>query len=154
MKKIVATLVILFATTTFEVQSSNTQPLLDFVKNNADEIALYVKRSRPQVNQSKGNNKKNKPTKKDLSSEELAFITIKESAENGYTPAQDLLAYCYATGAGTKIDKILAFCWYLQAAFNGSHSAKESLITCFDQGIGVAKNAEIAKFLRMTLPMA
>lgn len=147
MKKITTTVAILFTTAFIQVQAQ-TSVLQEFIKDNAEQMAFYVKKSKPTIQQNKAKKAKN------LSSEELAFATVKESAENGYIPAQDLLAYCYATGAGTKVNKVLAFCWYLQAAYNGSRSAKESLISCFEQGIGVTRNIEIARVLRAALPEA
>lgn len=150
MKKLsLAAFVLIFLNVTF-ADAKNTHMLSDFVKEHQEKLAFYVQRSKQNANPRKAG-KKNKQKAPDLSSEELAFATVKESAENGYVPAQDLLAYCYATGAGTKIDKVLAFCWYMQAAFNGSKSARESLVACFEQGIGVAKNVEIARNLRAAL---
>lgn len=112
----------------------------------------------------KKNNKKNKQHKDQQqrstarqkkvdfpSAEELAFDSVKAAAEGGYVPAADLLAYCYATGTGTKIDEKLAFCWYMKAALDGSQSAKDSLVTCFDNGVGVEKNQQVAKILQRLL---
>jgi hypothetical protein len=83
-----------------------------------------------------------------LSQEEQAFITIHDAAQGGYVAAQDLLAYCYATGSGTPVNEALAFNWYLCAALAGSTSARASLIVCIDQGIGTKKNQALAQLLR------
>ena len=123
-------------------------PLLDFVAGHADNLAQHIKRNnviKKEKNQSNNQKKSSIPAK---SHEENAFDVIKEAAEDGYVPAQDLVAYCYATGSGTKINNQLAFKWYMVAALAGSQSAKESLITCLEEGIGIAKDQQIATILR------
>ncbi len=84
--------------------------------------------------------------------EGAAFRTIRQAAEDGYVPAQDLLAYCYATGTGTEKDEKLAFCWHLCTIFTGrSPAGIESLISCFERGVGVAKDLALASLLRAVL---
>lgn len=143
--------------------SANISPeqsmLLNFVEKHSSQITNHMFRSinHPtqktlHFNQNKLRNPLRKNVNKNikkqlLTAEEMAFFSVKESAESGYVPAQDMLAYCYASGTGTKVNTRLAFCWYLQAAFGGSSSAKDSLIACFNEGIGVARDPKISAIL-------
>lgn len=149
-------------------------PLLDFVAQHRDTLAMYAYRSKtikterfkkkpvpaPSLDtiakaitrdERVQKTKKSSPAKVSVpvgpTPEELAFETVRDAAIGGYVPAQDILAYCYATGAGTKVNSRLAFSWYLKAALEGSKSALDSLIACFEGGIGVAKDSKIAKIL-------
>ena len=119
--------------------------LLDFVTQHSAEISQHIKRS---VKKNTPHKKSQRNAQPSFTAEELAFISVKESAEGGYTPAQDLLAYCYATGTGTKVNARLAFCWYLRAALAGSKSAKDSLIACFEEGVGVTSDPRLSKLLK------
>ena len=122
--------------------------LFNFVQKHAAQIGMHVKRLTLGQSEKKSlkTSKKSGPSR-----EELAFKTVKEAAQDGYIPAQDLLAYCYATGTGTKPSGKLAFSWYLSAALAGSSSAKESLIACFEEGIGVTKDTTMAQVLKTLL---
>lgn len=148
--------------------SNEPNKLLDFVKKHSTEIANHMHRSinNPAQKTTRFNQKtaanflkkkpfnknlKNQKTERSSTAEELAFISVKESATNGYVPAQDMLAYCYATGTGTKTNARLAFCWYLKAALGGSSSAKDSLIACFNEGIGVTRDPQICTILKNIL---
>ncbi len=137
-------------------------PLLDFVALHRDTLAMYVLRSQTVKTERFKKKPIPKPaaepkTKKSASAvvlppagptpEELAFETVRDAAYGGYVPAQDILAYCYATGAGTRVNNRLAFSWYLKAALEGSKSALDSLIACFEGGIGVVKDNKIAQIL-------
>lgn len=150
MKKllIIKTLMIIFFLNTVESAPLQTpNKLLDFVAQHSTEMALYMRRS---IKPTKKNPKKS-ATSSPTTAEELAFISVKESALGGYVPAQDLLAYCYATGTGTKENGRLAFCWYLKAALEGSKSARDSLFACFEEGIGVTSDPQLCKLLKTIL---
>ncbi len=138
---------------TESTKKDHSTHLFNFVQEHAAELGMHVKRLATATSK-KGSQQKKSPKKTQKSGpsrEELAFETVKEAAQDGYVPAQDLLAYCYATGTGTKPSGKLAFSWYLSAALAGSNSAKESLIACFEEGIGVTKDTTMAQVLRALL---
>ena len=151
--------------------------LFNFVTTHADALACHLQRSIPPQKPKTVRFKKKSakaalpakaaqpttPAKKTPpkpapktgpTAEELAFKTVKEAAEGGYVPAQDLLAYCYATGTGTKANERLAFAWYLRAALEGSQSARSSLLACFDDGVGVAKDKTLTQLLHDIIPVS
>lgn len=149
---------------------TDTSKLFNFINQHADTMALHMGRSIPIQKPKTERFKKKKPTaarpaepavkkspqspaKQAPTAEELAFKTVKEAAESGYVPAQDLLAYCYATGTGTKVNEGLAFAWYLRAALEGSQSARSSLLACFDDGIGVNKDKALNQLLHDIIPV-
>ena len=137
--------------------------LFDFIAQHSTEMAAYMHRSSKPFAQKSAYLKTTKPSQKkgskptqrnsrpSATAEELAFTSVKESAQGGYVPAQDLLAYCYATGTGTQVNERLAFCWYLRAAIEGSKSARDSLLACFDEGIGVKADPQICRLLKEIL---
>lgn len=169
MKKYLALLILTISQTTLTGTQirPEVQTLLDFVTQHHDTMALYICRSQVV----KTDRFKKKPTlplstmaqKKDNKTvpqkaipagptpEELAFESVCDSAQGGYIPAQELLAYCYATGAGTPVNNRLSFAWYLKASLNGSSGALDSLIACFENGIGITKDAKLTQILNNLL---
>ncbi len=127
-------------------QHSQIAPLFDFVSKHHDALTIYTHRS-PNLKGSRITKKSKNSRANHQAAETKAFETVRNAAVEGYVPAQDVLAYCYATGAGTKMNTRLAFSWYLKAALEGSKSALNSLITCFEEGLGVAKDVKIAQIL-------
>ena len=157
---------IIFMHTMASATTHKANKLLEFVAQHSTEMAAYMHRSSilttpktirfnptpaAQLKKSKKSSQKNSRSSSPTTAEELAFISVKDSALGGYVPAQDLLAYCYATGTGTKINERLAFCWYLKAAISGSKSAIDSLVACFNDGIGVNIDPQISKTLKSIL---
>ena len=57
----------------------------------------------------------------------ISFNWFKQSAEQGYTPAQVSLGYIYDQGMGTPADKVSAFMWWEIASSNGDSDAKTLL---------------------------
>jgi TPR repeat protein len=56
-----------------------------------------------------------------------ALRWVRETAEQGYIPAQRKLGLIYADGKGVPEDDIEAYAWYSVAAVNGNEKAKEEL---------------------------
>lgn len=122
------------------------------IKTSNPKSARFSKPVQPKKEAAKKVTQKTQPNQTNApaqpsKAEKLAFESVKEAAEGGYVPAQDLLAYCYATGTGVKADERLAFAWYLKAALAGSQSAQGSLIACVRDGIGVKKDKQLAQLI-------
>lgn len=137
--------------------------LFDFIAQHSTEMAAYMHRSSKSflqkaagfkttpISHKKSSQAQQRNRPPSATAEELAFTSVKESAMGGYVPAQDLLAYCYATGTGTKVNERLAFCWYLRAAIEGSKSARDSLLACFDEGVGIKADPQLCRLLKNIL---
>ncbi|CAB4392738.1 unnamed protein product [Rhizophagus irregularis] len=63
------------------------------------------------------------------------------SAKNGNIVAQYKLGYCYSNGAGTNINNVKAFEWYLKSAEGGI--AKAQYYVYYD-GIGIVNKVDKA----------
>lgn len=76
--------------------------------------------------------------------EEKAFKLYKQSAEDGYHPAQRALADFYYRGIRTNKDYNKAYYWCEQAAKNGNKDAIYDLIFYWKDGIVVQKDEKRA----------
>ena len=54
------------------------------------------------------------------------------------------MGYCYANGAGTKKDELIAFKYYKLSADQNNTDAQNSLGLCYKHGIGTKKNEQQA----------
>ncbi|MGN0649514.1 MAG: tetratricopeptide repeat protein [Oscillospiraceae bacterium] len=66
-------------------------------------------------------------------------------AENGVAAAQYMTGYFYAEGIGCGIDEAQAFGWFLKAARAGYDEAVNVIALCYENGVYVEKNPEIAR---------
>ena len=66
-----------------------------------------------------------------------SFEYFKESAEQGYAPAQYNLGVYYQYGTGIKIDLNKAFIWYKKSAEQGYPSAQNNLGVAYQFGTGI-----------------
>ena len=73
----------------------------------------------------------------------------RQSADQGFVPAQFGLGVCYENGAGVNQDKVEAVKWYRKAAEQGDARAQLNLGFCYRIGDGVEQNmAEAVKWTR------
>lgn len=78
------------------------------------------------------------------------FDCFSRSAEAGYLPAMIGLGEMYLNGCllfSPNPEK--AVLWYTRALRLGGEEAREPLACCYERGIGVEKNAEAAKKIRL-----
>ena len=68
------------------------------------------------------------------------FDSIKAKAEQGDTPAQCILGFCYSDGTGVEKDGVEAVKLYRKAADQGLVDAQSNLGRCYENGIGVEKD--------------
>ena len=74
-----------------------------------------------------------------------AFKLFRQSAGNGYVPAQLFLGDAYCSGQGVSINYNQAVFWWRKAARQGFRGAMYNLGCAYAKGLGVSKNLEIAK---------
>jgi hypothetical protein len=75
------------------------------------------------------------------------FSTLLESANEGFSPAQNHLGNIYSQGLlGVKKDLKIAFDWYKKSAENGFSYGQNNLGNCYYTGEGVEKNTISASF--------
>ena len=70
----------------------------------------------------------------------MAVQMMKKSAEQGYVPAQNRLAWYYNNGQGVEKNLEMSFYWYQKCAIQGDH---EGMFECgrrYIEGIGVTKD--------------
>ena len=81
------------------------------------------------------------PTQQEL---EEAVLWYKQSAAQGYSPAQRKLGDAYFCGNGVKRDIQLALEWYKLAAAQNDPVAQYNLGVCYTSGIGVPQSSKVA----------
>lgn len=69
-----------------------------------------------------------------------AFELCQRSADQGFPPAQHMLAGCYQFGRGVDRDPTKAFEWDLLAAQQGFIPAQLTIASMFGEGLGTAKD--------------
>ena len=75
-----------------------------------------------------------------MQNHETAFQYFKQSAEQGYAPAQYKLGVAYAYGEGVKKDLEQAKIWYKKSAEQGYSIAQRSLGNMYTHGEGIEQN--------------
>ena len=88
-----------------------------------------------------GSQYRKKGTKKNT---KTAFQWIKKSAEQGYAPAQGLLAMMYSSGEGTEKNPTLAFHWMKKSVKQGYAPDQHELGKMYHSGEGTEKNIHLA----------
>jgi len=74
---------------------------------------------------------------------------FRKAAEQGFAPAQNILAFCYDNGEGVEKNTTEAVKWYRRAAEQGSVESQYNLALSYDNGDGVTKNrTEAVKWYR------
>lgn len=75
---------------------------------------------------------------------EKASMWCRRAAEQGWSPAERLLATFYVAGFGVPVDQGQVFYWNQRAADHGDALGQSALAWCYQQGVGTQANVTMA----------